>query len=308
MAFNLITLLGPTASGKTRLAALLCSRFQGEIISCDSRQFYRGMDIGTGKDYTDYLVGKIKIPSHLLDFLNPSEDYDVFHYQHDFTKVFRDIIDRKKLSFLVGGSGLYLSSILQQYRFAAVDLAGPRYQELSTFPDEVLRELLFKTTPTLHNTTDLIDRDRLIRAIIVAEGEKNRADTESSIQVSPLVLGIFPGREVVKQHIAARLKARLEKEGMIDEVAALLSSGISPERLKFFGLEYRYITSFLLGELSRAEMEEQLRFAIFNFAKRQMTWFRRMEKQGVQINWLVEPWLESAISLINSSPVETAQV
>lgn len=293
---KLITILGPTATGKTRLAALLCSRFGGEIISCDSRQFYRGMDIGTGKDYQDYIVDGDKIPVHLIDFLNPDQDYDVFHFQNDFKRTFEQINARGNVPFLVGGSGMYLSAILQKYRFAQVDFSGCRYSELAAFPDAVLRDMLFKISPNLHNTTDSTDRERMIKAIIVAEGgQSSQSNTED---FTPLVIGINPGREVVLEQIARRLKVRLET-GMIKEVDDLLAAGIPPERLNFFGLEYRYITFYLTGELALSEMEEKLRYAINNFAKRQMTWFRRMEKQGLKINWLHEPYEDEGAAFIS---------
>lgn len=304
MAANLITILGPTATGKTRLAARLCSAFGGEIISCDSRQFYRGMDIGTGKDYADYVVDGNLIPYHLIDFLNPDDDYDVFHFQNDFRNAFNAIAHRRRLPFLVGGSGLYLSSVLQEYRFVPVSFAGERFEELTALTEDELRQILLAKANSLHNTTDLIEKERLIKAILLAEAGPQCQTDRSTNTISPLVLGIFPGREVVKERISRRLTQRLS-EGMIDEVAGLLAAGVRAERLKFFGLEYRYITSFLESEITRDEMEEQLRFAIFNFAKRQMTWFRRMEKQGVEIRWLKEPYFEHASSEIEMAVTGT---
>jgi tRNA dimethylallyltransferase len=300
MAVNVITILGPTATGKTRLAALLCSAFGGEIISCDSRQFYRGMDIGTGKDYADYFVDGNPIPCHLIDFLNPDDDYDVFHFQNDFRDAFTAIANRQHLPFLVGGSGLYLSSVLQEYRFVPVSFAGERFEELTALTEDELRQILLAKENRLHNTTDLIEKERLIKAILLAEAGPEHSSGLPKNTISPLILGIFPGREVVKERISRRLSQRLS-EGMIDEVAGLLAGGVRPERLKFFGLEYRSITSFLEGEITRDEMQEQLRFAIFNFAKRQMTWFRRMEKQGVEIKWLQEPFYEHAFEEIQAA-------
>ncbi len=297
MLYNLITILGPTASGKTSLAARLCANYDGEVISCDSRQFFRRMNIGTGKDYDDYIVDGKRITAHLIDFLEPADDYDVFHFQKDFAAAFEEITGRNKLPFLVGGSGMYLSSVLQSYRFVPADFDGERAKELALLDEDQLRAMLLHLSASLHNTTDLIEKERIIKAILVAEESARLTPGKQSADFEPLILGVFPDRATVKERISNRLEKRFS-EGMIEEVEGLLNEGISPERLKFFGLEYKFITMYLGNELTLNEMKEKLRYAIFDFAKRQMTWFRRMEKQGVRINHLAEPFYENAVALI----------
>ena len=299
---KLITILGPTACGKTRLAAQLCHHFNGEIISCDSRQFFRGMNIGSGKDYADLLVDDISIPIHLIDILNPSDEYDVFSYQKDFIQAFHKINSASKNAFLVGGSGLYLSAILQNYRFSKADFNSSRVDELNQLATEELVVHLKNISSQLHNSTDLIERERIIKAILIAESDNTAESAKISNFVSELtalVIGLNIDRALSKQIIAKRLSSRFE-EGMIEEVQRLLAAGISPDRLKFFGLEYKFITSYLLSEITLDDMKEKLLFAIYNFAKRQMTWFRRMEKQGVKINWIDAPYYENARPLIEN--------
>ena len=293
MLYNLITVLGPTASGKTKLATRLSAVFDGEIISCDSRQFFRRMNIGTGKDYEDYFTNGKKIPAHLIDILDPADDYDVFHFQRDFASAYKDIASRNKLPFLVGGSGMYLSSVLQSYRFVPVNFDSERAKALDILDEDQLRGILMKLSPSLHNTTDLIEKERIIKAILLAEESLRAEERKQESGLKSLTLGVFPDRAVVKERISRRLEKRF-MEGMIEEVEGLLRDGISRERLKFFGLEYKFITLYLSEELSLPDMKEKLRFAIFDFAKRQMTWFRRMEKQGVLIHHLQEPYFENA--------------
>ncbi len=299
MKYNLITVLGPTASGKTRLAANLAAMLDGEIISCDSRQFYRGMDIGTGKDFDDYIVREKKISSHLIDFLNPVDDYDVFHYQNDFQNSFDSIQTAGKIPFLVGGSGLYLSSILQQYRFVPVEINEEIVSQYNSFSTGELKDRLIAASTNLHNTTDLIDRERVIRALVIAEATPGDKFENSNAVINSYNIIINPERQLLKARITERLEQRF-KSGMIEEVRTLLNNNIPGSRLKFFGLEYRFITMYLLNEISLDEMTEKLRYAIFDFAKRQVTWFRRMEKQGVVLHKIEEPYLANAAALLQN--------
>jgi tRNA dimethylallyltransferase len=293
---NLLTVLGPTATGKTHLSALLAFKYNGEIISADSRQVYKGMDLGTGKDYSDYLINSIPIKYHLLDILEPSDEYDAFTFKQDFVKVFNDITKRNKLPILTGGTGLYLSTVLQNYELRKADLNSLLRMELDNLTDEKLRERLWGHQVPLHNTTDLLSRERIINAILVIESaQKDFADTSF---VDSVIIGLNPGREIVKQRITSRLEIRL-KNGMIDEVDALLKKGISRERLLLFGLEYKFITLYLTGDINYNDMVQKLRAAIHDFAKRQMTWYRKMEREGVDINWIDSPDLEKASQIID---------
>ncbi len=295
--YNLVTVLGPTASGKTKLAAALANEFNGEIISCDSRQFYRGMDIGTGKDYEDYIVNGQKVPVHLIDFLYPSDDYDVFHYQKDFLISYSSISSDNKIPFMVGGSGLYLSSILQQYRFVPVSMDEEKIAQFDSISTYELKNRLLAISPKLHNTTDLIERDRIIRALIITNESRNGGGEVSHPVIVSFNIYINPERQLLKDRIAERLEKRLNS-GMIEEVKTLLENNIPASRLNYFGLEYRFITMYLLNEISLPEMIEKLRYAIFDFAKRQVTWFRRMEKQGVVLHKVDEPYFENASVLL----------
>lgn len=296
-----VTILGPTATGKTKLAAELAYHFNGEIISADSRQVYRSMNIGTGKDYDDYLVKAVKIPYHLIDVCEPTVDFSLFNFQKLFYNTFNEIASRQKLPFLVGGTGLYLSSILQNYKLKKAEFNSELKSELEQKSVDELRQLLLTTYGKLHNTTDLIDKERIIKAIII--NQSNGKPLLKSDQLSSLVIGIAPPRSEIKSRITNRLKKRLS-EGMIDEVKNLLEKGITPERLNYFGLEYRYISLYLTGELNYNDMFQKLNSAIHNFAKRQMTWFRKMEREGIRINWLEEPDFEKAKNLVEQfSPV-----
>jgi tRNA dimethylallyltransferase len=284
MNYNLITILGPTAVGKTLLAAQLANRFNGEIISADSRQVYMGMDIGTGKDITDYNVdGKI-IPHHLIDVIEPKEEFNLFLFNKYFYESFNDITSRGKTPFLVGGTGLYLHSILSGYELKKVDFDEARYAELDELEINDLRERLKKVSLSLHNTTDLLVKERIIRAIIIAEKESNKEVMERS-DVNSLSIGIRLDREEIKKRITTRLQYRLQN-GMIEEVKKLIDDGISFERLNLFGLEYKFIGKYLSGELSYNDMYQKLNSAIHGFAKRQMTWYRKMERGGTVIHWI----------------------
>lgn len=298
MSFNLITILGPTAVGKTRLAALLADNFKGEIISADSRQVYRGMNIGTGKDLEDYVIRDRVVPYHLIDIADPGEEYNLFRFSVDFREAFREITGRKKLPILAGGTGLYLSSVLQDYELPEVEFSEAETGRLEKLDDDELRELLKKINPSLHNTTDLLDRKRIITAIIIS-GRHNSTVSPAPL-IIPLILGIALPRLEIKERITARLKSRLQN-GMVEEVEKLLESGVSFEKLEFFGLEYKFIGRYLGGTISYNDMFQKLNSAIHKFAKRQMTWFRKMEKEGLKINWIDGPDFESAKEIIENN-------
>ena len=307
MKFNLITILGPTATGKTKLAVQLADYFDGEIISADSRQVYRGMNIGTGKDLSEYSINGKHIPYHLIDVIDPTEEFDLYKFQQLFYNSFEEISKRNQLPFLVGGTGMYLSSILQNYNLSKADFENVE-QEYSSFSNEELRATIKELNPGLHNTTDLTDRNRILKAIAVAKtgshfdpdlsGEKsvNSKEKDFSVTLLPrndkekvansLVIGVNLSREEIKKRITVRLKKRLDEEGMVDEVKSLMDSGISYDKLIFFGLEYKFIARYLKGELNKNDMFQKLNSAIHAFAKRQMTWFRKMEREGVVINWI----------------------
>ena len=284
--YNLATILGPTASGKTGVAARLASRINGEIISADSRQVYRGMDLGTGKDYQDYIVNGKPIPYHLIDIVDAGTEYNVFEYQKDFLNVFQDLTSRGKFPVLCGGSGMYLEAVLKNYKLIQV----PHNEELrSRMQGKTLEELtaiLTQYKSNLHNQTDIENHKRALRAIEIEEYYLDHPEIDTGMpDIRSLVVGVKYDRLSRRRRITTRLKQRLD-EGMLNEVQKLLDSGLAPEKLIYYGLEYKYMTLHLTGELSFDEMFEQLKTAIHQFAKRQMTWFRRMERQGIHIHWL----------------------
>lgn len=281
---KMITLLGPTATGKTRLAALLASRMDGEIISADSRQVYKRMNLGTGKDYDDYTVNGKMVPFHLVDIAEPGYEYSVYEFQHDFHAAYQNIVSREKLPILCGGTGMYLESVLRGYQLYNVPENIVLRDELSDKTDEELCNLLASMRP-LHATTDTVSRERLLRAIEIEIYHRQHPEIPTFPAVPSLVFGINCPRETVRQRITQRLKQRLQN-GMTEEVRQLLEEGIPPQRLKAYGLEYKFITQYLLGELSYDEMFRLLNTAIHQFAKRQMTWFRRMERNGINILWI----------------------
>lgn len=281
----MITILGPTACGKTRLAVNVALHLGGEIISADSRQVFRGMDIGTGKDLTDYNVDGVEVPYHLLDIREPGYEYSVFEFQEDFVNAYNDIVKRNKLPILCGGTGLYIEAVLRNYRLADVPQNNELRMELEQCSHQDLIERLEKYI-TLHNHTDTETRERLIRAIEIQEYQAENPNSHIEIpDIKHLVLGITFPRDLVMQRIQNRLQERLQN-GMIDEIANLLKLGIKPERLIRYGLEYKYITLYLENSISYNEMFEKLNIAIRQFAKRQMTWYRRMERNGVNIHWI----------------------
>ena len=288
---NIIVILGPTASGKTKLAALLASNLGGEIISTDSRQVYRGLDIGTGKDLQDFLVDGEIVPHHLIDIVDPACEFSVFDYQERFARCFSDITARCRLPILAGGTGLYIDSVLKGYRMFKVPEDADLRAELQEEEVGALIARLRRLNPALHNTTDLQDRQRLVRAIEIAEHSQRQAgeDEFPMPELSPLIIGLRWERTVLRRRITNRLRERLAA-GMIDEARRLHDEGLcSWERMNFLGLEYRYLGLYLQGKLSYSEMFDQLNTRIHQFAKRQETWFRRMERQGAMINWLENP-------------------
>ncbi len=283
--YNLITILGPTATGKTKLAAQLANGIGGEIISADSRQVYRGMDIGTGKDLDDYVVDGRLIPYHLVNIVDPGYEYNVFEFQKDFVHAFHLIRDRGKMPVLCGGTGLYLDAVLRAYKMPEAPKNAELMGRLEKLPLEKLIEIL-KQYNGLHNTTDITDRNRTIRAIEIGEYEKSGQGKKMKLPaINTVNFGIRFERPVIRERITRRLENRLE-EGLTDEVERLLKSGLTPGQLTFYGLEYRYVTQYITGEINHDEMFRLLNTAIHQFAKRQMTWFRRMEKNGVKIHWI----------------------
>ena len=283
--FDIIAILGPTASGKTRLATALAHELGGEIISADSRQVYRRMDLGTGKDLDDYTVEGKPVPYHLIDIVEPGYKYNVYEYQRDFLKAYDDIRARGRAVVVCGGSGLYLESILRGYRLLPVPQNPELRQQLA---DKSLAELttLLKSYKTLHNTTDVDTAQRAIRAIEIEEYYQNRPAEERSFpSLKCLTVGVDVDRETRRRCITERLQARLDA-GMADEVRRLLAEGLTPDDLLYYGLEYRYLTLYVTGKISYDEMFKRLEIAIHQFAKRQMTWFRGMERRGTPIRWL----------------------
>lgn len=283
--YDLIAILGPTASGKTPFAAALAADLDTEIISADSRQVYRGMDLGTGKDLVDYTVNGRQIPYHLIDIVEPGYKYNVFEYQRDFLKSYEAIKQKARLPVVCGGTGLYLESVLKGYKLMPV----PENQELRTqLAEKSLDELteILQKYKTLHNSTDVDTVKRAIRAIEIEEYyAAHPVDEREFPQLNSLIIGVKIDRELRREKITRRLKQRLE-DGMVDEVKRLLAQGIQAEDLIYYGLEYKYLTLFAIGELSYEEMFNQLEIAIHQFAKRQMTWFRGMERRGFNINWI----------------------
>jgi tRNA dimethylallyltransferase len=286
----MITILGPTASGKTPVAARLAAELGGEVISADSRQVYRRMDIGTGKDLADYQVSTVNVPYHLIDIREPGTKYNLFEYQQDFFDVYQDIRSRGALPILCGGTGLYIEAVLRGYHLSPVPqnqelrdrLEGKSLEELTL----MLTDLKAKTGSNMHNTTDVDSCQRAIRAIeIETYNLLHPVPRRELPPVDSLIFGIDIDRELRREKITCRLKARLE-EGMVEEVRNLLDEGIRPEDLIYYGLEYKYVTEYLTDQISYEEMFQRLEIAIHQFAKRQMTWFRGMERRGFKINWI----------------------
>ena len=285
MEYNLITIVGPTATGKTAFAAKLASAINSEIISADSRQVYRDMTIGTGKDLADYIVNGNQIPYHLVDIVEAGYQYNVYEFQRDFLLAFKTISKKGKLPILCGGTGLYVEAALKGYKMLEVPVNDTLRAELENKSLEELAEILKKYKP-LHNTSDIETKRRAIRAIEIADYYRNNEVANIDYpQINSLVVGIDISREERRQRISQRLRRRLE-EGMIAEIQHLLDKGLSPESLIYYGLEYKFVTNYLLGNLTYDELYAQLEIAIHQFAKRQMTWWRGMERRGIKIHWI----------------------
>lgn len=305
---KMITILGPTASGKTSVAAALALRTGGEIISADSRQVYRRMDIGTGKDLADYTIGDVHIPYHLIDIAEPGTKYNLFQYQQDFHQAYDLIRSRGKLPILCGGTGLYIEAVLGGYSLSPVpqnpklreSLEGKSLDQLT----QMLVQLKQKNGSNMHNRTDVDTAQRAIRAIEIETYNLEHPTPERQMPpVDSLVIGINIDRELRREKITRRLKARLE-EGMCDEIRSLIDGGVNPDDLIYYGLEYKFVTEYVVGKTSYEDMFRQLEIAIHQFAKRQMTWFRGMERRGYTIHWIdaaqsMDEKVEAIMSLMN---------
>ena len=302
--YNMITVLGATAGGKTTLATNLARHFNGEIIGADSRQVYKSMDLGTGKDYDDYIIDGKQRPDHLIDIVDAGYKYNVYEYQGDFIKVFTDIKNREVFPVLCGGSGLYIEAVLKGYHLIQVPVNDILRSELENKNLEELSIILSKYKQQ-HNTSDIDSQKRAVRAIEIADhySKHKQEETTEYPEINSLNIGVKFDRDSRRRRITQRLRERL-KEGMIDEVQGILDKGVDPEILKYYGLEYKFLTQFILNEITYDEMFQSLNTAIHQFAKRQMTWFRRMEKNGTKIHWLdgyipTEKKVERVVELFN---------
>ncbi|HNV95554.1 MAG TPA: tRNA (adenosine(37)-N6)-dimethylallyltransferase MiaA [Bacteroidales bacterium] len=285
MPYDIITILGPTACGKTKLAAELCYQINGEIISADSRQVYKKMDIGTGKDLTDYVVQGKSIPFHLIDLLEPGEKYHVFRFKTDFYNAYEKIKQTNAVPVLCGGSGMYLEAVLRNYNLLEVPENKELREELEKYSLEELTQRLSQYK-RMHNKTDVDTKKRAVRAIEIEEYYRKHPIFKSqNKEIKSLTFGIEIDRDLRREKISKRLKDRID-QGMIDEVKQLLNQGIASDDLIYYGLEYKYVTEYILGKYSFDEFFKRLETAIHQFAKRQMTYFRGMERRGVKINWL----------------------
>jgi len=308
---NLVCVLGPTAAGKTAFAAQLACQLDGEIISADSRQVYRGMDIGTGKDYGDYVVEDKKVPAHLIDILDAGYEYNVYLFKQDFLRVFEDITDRRKFPLLCGGSGLYIESVLKNYKLLHVPPDLKLRDDLELKGLEELMGML-KLYGPLHNQTDVTSKKRIIRAIEIAKYQSAIPEANEDVrELNSLVFGIKLERSIRRKRITERLMKRLD-EGMVKEVEDLIDGGISHEKLDYYGLEYRYISLYIRKELTYDEMIERLNSAIHQFAKRQMTYFRGMERRGTIIHWIdgmksLEEMTTEALGICRQNPDHTGR-
>lgn len=282
IAFNLLVVLGCTASGKTKLAVELAKQLNGEVISADSRQVYRGLDIGSGKDLEEYQ----DVPYHLIDIVDPGYEFNIFDFQRHFVQAFDDINQRNKLPVLAGGSALYVDSILKGYRLVEVPKNDSLRAELAPLSDQALVDKLLTLKPQQHNSTDLTERARTIRAIEIAIGEQAAdASLPPFPEIKPFILGIEWQRSEVRERITMRLKQRLA-QGLVEEVERLNNQGVSWQTLEFYGLEYRFVAQYLQGQITKNDLFQKLNSAIHQFAKKQETWLRRLQKNGFEIHWL----------------------
>lgn len=304
MNYDMLTILGPTASGKTAFAVQLAKELEAEIISADSRQIYRRMDIGTGKDLSDYQIEGKNIPYHLIDIADAGYKYNLFEYQRDFKNVYEDLKRRSVFPILCGGTGLYLESVLKGYKMMPVPQNDELRESLSGKTLEELTQIL-STYKTLHNTTDVDTAKRAIRAIEIQEYYKTHPQEFVEFpEINSLIVGVDISRELRRERISQRLRARLD-EGMVQEVRDILASGVSPEDMIYYGLEYKYLTLYIIGKMSYESMVSELEIAIHQFAKRQMTWFRGMERRGFKIHWIdyelkMSEKVEQVLSLLNN--------
>jgi len=285
MAKNMIVILGATASGKTALAVRLAYELKGEIISADSRQVYRGMDLGTGKDLNQYVIDEKKINYHLIDVVDPRDEFSLFDFQKQFYEIFTDLRQKNILPIMVGGTGLYLEAVLTAYDLPIAPRDESLRKELSVKSKQDLQEMLLSLKPNVHNKTDLEDQERLIRAIEIELARNIAANKIYKPDIDAVVFGIRWERKVLRQRITNRLEERLN-QGMVEEVKSLNERGISWQRLESFGLEYRFISMYLQNKINYEEMTQELNTGIHQFAKRQETWFRRMEKKNITIKWI----------------------
>jgi tRNA dimethylallyltransferase len=303
--YDLVVITGPTASGKTAFAARLALRIGGEVVSADSRQVYRSMDIGTGKDLNDYIVDGTSVSYHLIDIVDPGYKYNVFEYQRDFLTVYNDLKRRRVFPVVCGGSGMYVDSIISGYRLIEVPPDPDLRSELEKRSMEELTDML-RTYKELHNITDIDSKKRAIRAIEIETYYKKDENRFTSLpEIRSLVIGVKYDRESRRERISRRLRERLAG-GMVDEVKSLLDRGVASELLIYYGLEYKYITLYLIGKIGYDEMFRCLETGIHRFAKRQMTWFRGMERKGVNIHWLdgelpMENKIEKILYWLNNS-------
>lgn len=304
MNYDMLTILGPTASGKTAFAVQLAKELEAEIISADSRQIYRRMDIGTGKDLSDYQIEGKNIPYHLIDIADAGYKYNLFEYQRDFKNVYEDLKRRSVFPILCGGTGLYLESVLKGYKMMPVPQNDALRESLSGKTLEELTQIL-STYKTLHNTTDVDTAKRAIRAIEIQEYYKTHPQEFVEFpEIKSLIVGVDISRKLRRERISQRLRTRLD-EGMVQEVRDILASGVSPEDMIYYGLEYKYLTLYIIGEMSYESMVSELEIAIHQFAKRQMTWFRGMERRGFKIHWIdyelkMSEKVEQVLSLLNN--------
>jgi tRNA dimethylallyltransferase len=301
--YNLIVILGPTASSKTSLAAHLASKINGEIISADSRQVYRKLNLGTGKDYSDYIVNGQQVPYHLIDIAEPGSQYNVFEFQKDFVNIFEELNRRQKPALLCGGSGLYVEAVVQGYKLIQVPLNQQLRDELEPKSLDEMR-IILSQFKNLHNTSDVDNTKRAVRAIEIESYYASHPEIDFSYpEINALLIGVKFDRASQRRRITERLTFRL-KNGMVEEVEELLKQGLTPDQLIYYGLEYKFLTQYITGKLSYGQMFNGLNTAIHQFAKRQMTWFRRMENQGMKIHWLdgyqpIEEKLERIFSLLS---------